>query len=322
MYSVDELIYQRNADTNALLSVDELVHAAGGLGSSTYSSSIAATTAVSTAVGGIVAGTVNSTLADKTFSQLFDMLLFPTVFPTRNDASVSLASLGSLYIIGSVQNFNITTAVNDGAILLSGAVQNASYVGNPTLAGLTGNIVGSAVNLPVGAVNGVKIVADTSVSNYTIVEGSNTLTLTVTFAAGPMPLDSTGENYPEIQFTGGTRTTTRTVTGVYPLFVGTSAGGKSQLSLVVHTTNNVACAQAYSETTSVRHRLFIPLAMYNLRTWVVQTLNTVSNQYETGNQSIWSITDHTETVEGQSVTYKLYTKTGASSGSNTYRFSF
>ena len=76
MYSVDELIYQRNADTNALLSVDELVHAAGGLGSSKYSSSIAATTAVPAAVGGIVAGTVNSTLADKTFSQLFDLLLF------------------------------------------------------------------------------------------------------------------------------------------------------------------------------------------------------------------------------------------------------
>ena len=323
MFSVDELIFQRNADTNALLSVDELVHVAGGLNSLQFESGVSSGTTIPVAVGGFAQGTTNSTLSGLTLSQMFDRLLFPTVNPTRNDANVSLSSLSSLLVIGSTHTFNLVTSVDDGEILLSSAVQSSNFAGDITSATLTGNLVGSStVNL---TFEDTQTVADHTVENYTIVEGSNKVTFTVAFDTGPMPLDSTGADLSSLRFTAetnGTRTAERTITGVYPLFVGTSTGDKSQLSLVQHTANNITCAQPYAETSTVRHRLFIPLVMFELRTWVVQTLNTVSNQFETGNQAVWTISGPTVTVEGQGVLYKLYTKTGALSGSNTYRFAF
>ena len=287
-----------------------------------FNSNVSASTQVPSTIGGLNAGTLNSTLQNKTFSQMFDLILFPTQIPNINDANVSLNSLGSYFIVGSTQNFNLTTNVDDGEIFLSGVLQSSTYAGNISSASLTGNIVGnSTVNLNFTGTNDVD---DHSVSNYTIALGNNSVTFSVVFLQGPMPIDSTGSNYPSLQFNGGTRTNTRTVVGVYPLFKGNASGAtnKDQLNLIAHTSNNIVCAQAFAESNTVRHRLYIPLVMYNLRSWVIQTFNTVSNQYETGNQNIWTITDHTETIEGNSVAYKLYTKTGALSGSNTYRFNF
>ena len=57
MFSVDELIFQRNADTNALLSVDELVHVAGGLNSLQFTSGVDSSTTIPVAVGGFAQGT-------------------------------------------------------------------------------------------------------------------------------------------------------------------------------------------------------------------------------------------------------------------------
>jgi hypothetical protein len=154
--------------------------------------------------------------------------------------------------------------------------------------------------------------------------------MVTTFGQGPMPLDSAGNDFPSIRFAaGGTRSASTSFEGVYPIKLGASTGSANfdDRALTSHNSNNIEASQDYTETASLRHRIAIPDDMIDAQTVGFQQWNTVSSSYSDIAASSFTSSSTTFTVEGNTVNYTLYTKTGPpgggdSSGQPIYRITF
>ena len=253
---------------------------------------------------------------------MWDKLLFPTVNPTASQPSASLSGISGLKIIGSSQSFTLNTGANQGTLSNPSGV----YAGSVTAASISGPGGPYTLNVGPGATD-----IDNQAITHTAVEGTsgNSWTLTVTFDAGPMPLDSTGANFASLQFTGGNKTASRSFEGVHPYFLGNVGGTFDQASLVSHsagtsvTSNVIQADQGYGEdgNAGLYHRISLPDTMVDGRTIQVWQYSTVSTQYAEAT-SAWVLTTETRTIEGQPVSYSLLTKSGSEGGSNLYRIKF
>ncbi len=288
-------------------------------GDNIYSSNLAGTLSMTEDVGGMPSGTLVSDLTEiKTYDQLFDTILFPTSYPTASGPSVGLSGASGLKIIGSTFNGTLTTTANQGSITLN-SVNQGVRSGDVTAASISGP--GGPYTLGVTAPNGID---DQAISGHTVTIGQQAWTLTGTFDQGPMPLDSTGADYPAVRFNGGNKTSTVSFEGVYPIFLGTQAGSFTQASLYSHGANYPAIQtdQGYAEVNgSLHHRISIPNDMIGGRTIEVWQFSTVSNQYAEATAA-WVSSQETRTIESNSVNYTLLSKTGSAGGSNLYKIKF
>ena len=288
----------------------------------TYTSALPPATEVPTTVGGITSGTTALDLDGLSQNQMWDKLLFPTVNPTASQPSASLSGISGLKIIGSSQSFTLNTGANQGTLSNPSGV----YAGDVTAASISGPGGPYTLNVGPGATD-----IDNQAITHTAVEGTsgNSWTLTVTFDAGPMPLDSTGANFASLQFTGGNKTASRSFEGVHPYFLGNVGGNFDQAPLVSHsagtsvTSNVIQADQGYGEdgNAGLYHRISLPDTMVDGRTIQVWQYSTVSTQYAEAT-SAWALSTETRTIEGQPVTYRLLTKSGSEGGSNLYRIKF
>ena len=296
----------------------------GGL----YNSNLATTLEMTEDVGGMPSGTLVSDLTGiKTYDQLFDTILFPTSYPTMTQPSVALTPDGGLKIIGTnlTDSFTLITAANQGNWKLNGVTQGV----------LSGDVTAASITGPGGpftlSVNAPTDIADQLVANHIVTEGSNSWTLTATFAAGPVPADSTGTPYPSGQFTGGTKSNSAAFEGVYPYFLGTDQNGWQQAGLRSHSTGTsvtnpsliIQADQGYAEVNgSLHHKISISDAHINGRSIQVYQYSTVSTQYGEATGA-WVVSQDTRTIAGVSgVPYTVLTKSGSSGGSNLYRIKF
>jgi len=288
----------------------------------TYTSALPPATEVPTTVGGITSGTTALDLDGLSQNQMWDKLLFPTVNPTASQPSASLSGISGLKIIGSSQSFTLNTGANQGTLSNPSGV----YAGDVTAASISGPGGPYTLNVGPGATD-----IDNQAITHTAVEGTsgNSWTLTVTFDAGPMPLDSTGANFASLQFTGGNKTASRSFEGVHPYFLGNVGGNFDQAPLVSHsagtsvTSNVIQADQGHGEdgNAGLYHRISLPDTMVDGRTIQVWQYSTVSTQYAEAT-SAWVLSTETRTIEGQPVSYSLLTKSGSEGGSNLYRIKF
>ena len=297
-------------------------------GDNIYSSGLASGLTMTEDVGGMPSGTTVADLTEiKTYDQLFDTILFPTSYPTMTQPSVALTPDGGLKIIGTdlIDSFNLITAANQGNWKLNGVTQGV----------LSGDVTAASITGPGGpftlAVNAPTDIADQIVSNHVVTEGSNSWTLTATFAAGPVPADSTGTPYPSGQFTGGDKSNSAAFEGVYPYFLGTDQNGFQQAGLRSHSTGTsvtntnliIQADQGYAEVNgSLHHRIAISDAHINGRSIQVWVYSPVSTQYSDATDK-WVTSSDTRTIAGvNGVPYTVLTKSGSSGGSNLYRIKF
>jgi hypothetical protein len=292
----------------------------------TYDSSLASNIAMTEDVGGLATGTTVASLTGSTFSALFDTMLFPTVDPVvGSNNSYSLGdNVSNLQTIGAVINITLNSSASLGTLSLNGATQGA-YAGDVSAVTITGP--GGPYTPSTGP--GGTDIANASVTNHTVTEGSNSWSGTATFGQGPMPLDSAGNNFPGIRFAGGTKANSTSFEGVYPIRLGASTGSGdfTSRSLTSHSSNNIECSQDYSETVSIRHRIAIPDDMIDSQTVGWQQYNALTESYSDIAASNFTVSSISVTIEGNSVGYKLYTKTGAPgggdvSGNPLYRIKF
>ena len=297
-------------------------------GDNIYSSNLASGLTMTEDVGGMPTGTTVADLTEiKTYDQLFDTILFPTSYPTMTQPSVALTPDGGLKIIGTdlANSFTLTTAANQGNWKLNGVTQDV-LAGDVTAASIAGP--GGPFTLAVTAPNGI---ANQLVANHVVTEGPNSWTLTATFAAGPVPADSTGTPYPSGQFTGGNKTNGAAFEGVYPYFLGTDQNGFQQAGLRSHNTgtsvtnNNliIQADQGYQEVNgSLHHRISISDAHIAGRTVQVWVYSPVSTQYSDASAN-WVTSADTRTIAGvPGVPYTTLTKSESAGGSNLYRIKF
>ena len=285
-----------------------------------YNSNLATTLSMTEDVGGMPSGTLVSDLSGvQTYDQLFDTILFPTSYPTASGPSVGLTGAGGgLKIIGSTFNGTLVTSANQGSIVLDSVTQGVRS-GDVTAANIAGP--GGPYTLGVTAPNGID---DQAIAGHIVTIGQQTWTLTATFDQGPMPLDSTGADYPAVRFNGGDKTANAGFEGVYPIFLGTQAGAFTQATLYSHSANypTIQTDQTYAEVNgSLHHRISIPNDMINGRTIEVWQFSTVSNQYAEATAA-WVSSQETRTIESNTVSYTLLSKTGSAGGSNLYKIKF
>ena len=292
-----------------------------------YDSNLASNIAMTEDVGGLDSGTTVASLTGQSFSQLFDSLLFPTVDPVvgSNNSTGLSDNVSNLQTIGATINITLTTTAGLGTIRLNGVTQG-DYAGGVTAASISGP--GGPYTLGVGP--GGTDIDNQTVSNHVVTEGSNSWSMTTTYGEGPMPLDSAGNDFPGIRFAaGGTRSASTSFEGVYPIRLGLGTGSSNfeDRALTSHSSNNIQVSQDYTETDSLRHRIAIPNDMIDSQTVGWQQWNTVSSSYSDIAASSFTSSSITVTIEGNTVNYTLYTKTGPPGGGDVsgqpiYRITF
>jgi hypothetical protein len=289
----------------------------------TYNSALDSTIAMTQTIGGLSAGTTVADLDGDTISSVLDSLLFPTAPPTFSQPYVQLAGTSGLKVVGSSNSFTLVTTANQGTL----SNPSGPLAGDVTAASISGP---QGITLGVSAPNGID---DLPISNYTAILGTNAWTLTATFAIGPMPLDSTNSQYSSAQWLGTPdKTSGVSFEGVYPYFLGTSAGEDqfTERDLISFGSNNVECLQNYAEDSGatgnpvLNHRILVPVAR-SAGAITIQVFNPNGSGAAAwpDNTAFWTEGAQVQrTVENQPVDYRVFTKDGSSGGSNNYRLVF
>lgn len=257
-------------------------------------------------VGGIAKGTKVSALEGKTQNELWDDLLFPTVNPTYVNPSASLSLKGGYAatveagVAGPDFTDNFTTGFNKGAINLNGTKQ-ADRAGD------------------LDASNSFIFVNDDPENKTTpakIALGNTTFKYRAAYQAGPQPKDNKGNNVGTPLAAGHVDSSAVTVNGTYPWYA-TTTNSTDLTKQALIAWNNTAGQMTTPRFTvaamgSGKQEFKLPRKCTQL-----QMLNTVSNQMEVISLDAWTETTNQEDVNGNSVTYYIYTYNGAVRGAVT-----
>lgn len=258
------------------------------------------------AVGGIAKGTALKDLEGKSYDQLFDDLLFPTVNPTFTapSASISLKSYAATQEVGSTAptTANFTTGYNAGAINLNGVKQDNRGGSHDTANSFI--YYGSS--------------ADNKTLPTVVSEGSVAYKYRAAYNAGPQPKDNKGNNYSSPLAAGTVDSSAVTVYGVYPYY--TNSANNESFAKLTLTNNTTLSAIKFVAEGPNKHAFKLP-AKYTLTK--TELLNTLSGKYENFATSNWTVTTETISVQGNDVSYKVYTRNDSGfNGESTFNITF
>ena len=310
--------------TDFYWTLEEVSTDGGGAGDQIYNSLLDPNIEMVEGHGGLEEGTKVSDLSDgvTTLSELMDKILFPTAYPEIDPAASTSLNDGRQYAwIGETLNLTLTTGADRGLIKLNGDTQNNS-AGDVSAALITGP--GGPYTMNVTPPTGID---DLTISHVAVLGTSgNTWELKTTFLDGPMPVDSTGVDFPDIKFNSQDITASASFEGVYPIYLGTLGSNStfSQRALISHGANNIVCEQQYLEDNPNNwHRISVPNAMIAGRAVNIDVFNFQSGNWEPFTIK-WVPTAETRPDgAGNPVPYTLFTKSNDSGGgANRYRIKF
>lgn len=168
-------------------------------------------------IGGIDAGTEYT--VGTSIETIITDLISPTLYPTYTAPSASLSySVTSPVKVGStIEAKTATVSYNAGAITVNGTKQD--------------NRGGAATNYAIATSGADTDFSDSNASSGSFnvsaltrsTKGSITITGTVSYAAGPQPKDSKGNNYGD-PLASGSVTASTTVSFIQPYYYGKTAG--------------------------------------------------------------------------------------------------
>jgi hypothetical protein len=166
-------------------------------------------------------------------------------------------------------------------------------------------------------------VSPLQITGHTVQLGENDWTVTANFGFGPIPLDSTGNIATNISpyFPGAVNKTYK-FEGVHPILAGAETGDTSKEPLRSHGSTSVEVSQSYSETSSVRHQIWVSEAFIGGRTVTIQALNILNGNYETVPSGTFSASNQGFDLNGHNIGYIKYEKQGSLSGENTFKLIF
>ena len=302
------------------------------LTNATYNSALSGTSTNSN-IGGLSSGTSVDVLKTKTLDQIFDLIFFPTQNPSITNPQIGISLSGSptgVKLVGTTLNYTVDISFpsNRNKVTLSGASWSPQqpYTGDLSLAQYT--LLGQSTYNNFDSFSSWNNVAVKTGLSHVVTEGGNgNIKVRVRYSANTFqPLDSVGDDFGSPFSATSTyySANSSSVEGVYPRFNNNSSGGQVQQNLQTSSQNNININQAYQETASIRHGWEFPELIFTAgRTWVVQAFNELTNSYQNlDNQSQFTITNTTKTINGNSVNYRKYTNTGSLSGNNNYRLRF
>ena len=226
-------------------------------------------------LGGITAG---DELTGLTAIEILEDLLVPTLFPTLTAPSNTFADdAANIQEVGTTAStINFTATFDRGSItpdygtsgFRSGLPNEYNYSDN-------GNV---GASLPATQAS-TSLTDNQSLNDVEIQEGANTWSSSVDYDAGEQPLDSTGGNFSSPLAAGTTGTESVTITGIYPIFYGTSStkptAGSALLtsSTKVVQTSNGTVTIPFNTSGAEFTWMAIPATSTNKTIWYVTALS-------------------------------------------------
>jgi hypothetical protein len=295
-YDVDGILKQKDSAGN--------ITPLAGSASVTYTNA----EAMPVAVGGWEAG---STFSGKTVQEMWDGLLYPELFPTLTAPSSTFTFNVSptLREIGEViSTISFNSSFNRGSI-------DPAYTTSGYRSGLPNTYVYTGTGLTASA--STSLTDAQSISSYTVLVGAQSWTGNVAFDEGEQPLSNKGNPYSTPLTAGNTSTITRTITGAYPVFATTS-------SITVYTKQSLVAHGGYittslvAESGSDKQTVDIPTSGWTITS--LEQYNTLSASWDAIDLSTFTVSDVTNTVQGNTVNYKRYVHNGSLIGARQLRW--
>lgn len=273
-----------DAFRNTFAKLDSLDPTASG----SYESSLDPTVATVEKLGGIAAGTTVKQLTGKSYDEIFDTLIFPTVNPTFTapSASISLKSYSNIQEIGAdaptAANFNV--GFNPGAITLAGKKQN--------------NRAGAQ------DVEASKILyGSTKVESLPskVTAGAMDYYYRASYAEGPQPKDSKGNNYQTPLAAGNVDSGKVTVSGYRAAYSGLVSTNAITEDVIKGMTKTVSAKKAIKVSGPISEQYICFAAP---KGWAVSNIKDsnnfdVTSTYTTSTVSVTGL-------DGQAVNYTVY----------------
>lgn len=251
-------------------------------------------------VGGIPSGTAFSELKSLSLPALIDKMFNPVLIPIKTTASTISSftnTVPSVVRFGDTYNTSITFNINLGGISYQNGDtinQNDNYylgeitsgnivLFNQTTQSLTINSSGRLIDAYSHSGFTFSPVFSTQVSrSYLSLFTFNVATYTLvdsngnSFTDSSVPLPAIAQL---VGTSGSYRTTTKTTVAVYEFQKGTSSGGFESANLS-NDPSSFTFSQNFTETSSIRHTIYIPSVYLQVNSYKIQKLNTISNNYE------------------------------------------
>ena len=259
-------------------------------------------------LGGIDAGT---TFAAQTLSEMWNALLYPTLYPTLTSpgSTFALAESGYHEIGEVVSTLHFSASFSRGSI--SPAYGTSGYrSGLPNHYDYTGTGLTTTAS--------TALTASATVSSYTVLTGTQNWTGAVAYDTGPQPLDSKGNNYNTPLSAGTTGATTESITGVYPWYATSSSIGALTKQALTSISSSYVQVTMVAEDGVNKQKACFPVAWSAIAE--VSQYNTLSGTWDAISTSTFTVTDTTETIQGNVISYKLWTYNGPTIGSRQLRF--
>lgn len=273
-----------------------------------YDSTEADGTATVQDLGGIPKGTTAADLKGKTVSEILDTLIFPVVQPTYTNPSVTI-SLKSTTTTPVLQEVGAT-----GTTVPTAESFNYSFNRGAI------NIAGTKKQDRAGAETSHKFQCNGSDTLPTTLasRGQYKYRAVTSYAAGPQPLDSKGNNTGTPLAAGSVNSNEVVVNVEYPYFANTSAA--DTLTKMALTTASYIEPQCVAETQAGRHQFALPASFGVAK---IEYFDTVANAYKPMSVSDFTASEYQQEVQGKQVAYKKYVRnTVGLSGATKFKVTF
>ncbi len=253
-----------------------------------------------------------TTFTNQTFEEMMNKMLYPTLNPTlTNPSSTFTLSQSGFREVNEITPLNFSSTFNQGSINPQYTSASNKRSGLPNTYNYTGTGVSN---------NASTSLSDSeTVATYTVLQGSQSWTGSVSYDAGVQPKDSVGGNFGSPLPAGTTSAITRTITGVYPVFATSSnLGTMTKQSLQSMTTYVQVSLVTESGGGGAKQRVDIPNAWATISG--LQQFNTLSQTWDAINLATFSQSAVTQTIQGAVVNYTRFTHNGATIGARQLRF--
>ena len=281
----------------------------GGVGSYTNSTPTPQPFPGNSPFDNIAAGT---TFTNQTFEEMMNKMLYPTLNPTlTNPSSTFTLSQSGFREVNETTALNFSSTFNQGSINPQYTSASNKRSGLPNTYNYTGTGVSSNTS--------TSLSDSETVAAYTVLQGSQSWTGSVSYDVGVQPKDSVGGDFDSPLPAGTTAAITRTINGVYPVFATSSSlGVMTKQSLQAMTTYVQVSLVTESGGGGAKQRVDIPNAWATISG--LQQFNTLSNTWDTINLATFTQSAVTQTIQGLVVNYTRYTHNGATIGARQLRF--
>ena len=275
----------------------------------------------------------NTTFTDKTFTEMMNMMLYPTLYPTLTPPSLSGVNLSpnGFQIIGkeiAIGGVTLSCTFNQGSINPQYTTATDKRSGLPNTYNYTSPASAFVTSVSTTSTNNT---VDNAAASYFVTSGTNSFSVSVNYDIGPQPKNSIGGDFDSPLAAGNNPpgSTSKSMTGVYPVLATTVTAGVFTQQALQNMSNNDVIVTMIGETPGgAKQAIAIPNTIsgqpgFTAFTDVQQEDPLAPGTFIpiTGGLTTFTLdAADTRVIEGNTVTYNLYTHNGSQIGSRRLKF--